>query len=47
MSLRATSEAVAKEILETWFSTSYKPNPEDDTRLRELAEIEADHLPEA
>ena len=46
MSLRSTSEAVAKEILETWFSTSYEPNPEDDTRLRELAEIEVDHIPE-
>jgi ribose 5-phosphate isomerase B len=45
MSLRATSEAVAKEILEAWFSTEYKPNPEDDERLRELAEIEADHFP--
>ncbi len=46
MSLRMTSEAVAKEILEAWFSTEYEPNPEDDARLRELAEIEADHLPE-
>ncbi|MFV1859315.1 MAG: RpiB/LacA/LacB family sugar-phosphate isomerase [Anaerolineales bacterium] len=44
MSLRITSEAVAKEILEAWFSTDYEPNPEDDARLRELAEIEADHL---
>ncbi len=47
ISLRSTSEAVAKEILETWFSTSYEPNSEDDNRLRELAEIEVDHLPEA
>ncbi len=39
----ARAVAVAKEILDTWFSTSYKPNTEDDTRLRELAEIEADH----
>ncbi|MCZ6530712.1 MAG: RpiB/LacA/LacB family sugar-phosphate isomerase [Chloroflexi bacterium] len=46
LSLRTTSEAVAKEILEAWFSTDYEPNPEDDARLRELAEIEADHLPE-
>ena len=46
MSLRTTTEAVAKEILEAWFSTEYEPNPEDDARLRELAEIEAEHLPE-
>lgn len=46
LALRNTSEAVAKEILEAWFSTEYEPNPEDDARLRELAEIEADHLPE-
>ncbi len=46
MSLRTTSEAIAKEILEAWFSTAYKPNPEDDERLRELAEIEAKHRPE-
>lgn len=46
LSLRTTSEAVAKEILEAWFSTTYQPNPEDDARLRELAEIEANHLPE-
>ena len=47
ISLRATSEAVAKEILETWFATDYQPNPEDDARLQELAEIEADYLPES
>ena len=46
LSLRFTSEAVAIEILEAWFSNDYQPNPEDDARLRELAEIEADHLPE-
>ncbi|MFQ5942235.1 MAG: RpiB/LacA/LacB family sugar-phosphate isomerase [Anaerolineales bacterium] len=45
LSLRATSEAIAKEILEAWFSTDYESNPEDDARLRELAEIEADHRP--
>ena len=46
LSLRNTSEAVAKEILEAWFSTDYVPNPEDDACLRELAKIEADNLPE-
>ena len=46
LSLRSTSEAVAIEILEAWFANDYQPNPEDDARLRELSEIEADHLPE-
>ncbi len=42
MSLRSTSEAVAKEILEAWFSSSYKPNREDDQHLADLRAIEAD-----
>lgn len=45
LSLRNTSEAVAKEILEAWFSTAYQPNPEDDAHLRELKALEAEHLP--
>ena len=40
LSLRRASEAVAKEILETWFSTSYKANPEDDAALAELEALE-------
>lgn len=40
MSLRRTSEAVAGEILEAWFGTSYKPNPEDDACLAIIDEIE-------
>lgn len=40
MSLRRTSEAIAKEILEAWFSTRYVPNPEDDACLAQVAEIE-------
>ncbi len=43
LSLRNTSEAVAKEILEAWFSTAYQPNPEDDAHLRELKSLEAEH----
>ena len=43
LSLRKTSEAVAKEILEAWFSAAYQPNPEDDAHLRELEAIESDH----
>ncbi len=41
LSLRNTSEAVAKEILDSWFSTAYQPNPEDDGHLEELRSIEA------
>ena len=33
LSLRLTSQAVAGEILDTWFGTSYQPNPEDDACL--------------
>ena len=43
LSLRNTSEAVAKEILEAWFSAAYQPNPEDDAHLRELEALESDH----
>ena len=42
LSLRSTSEAVAKEILEAWFSAAYQPNPEDDAHLRELEALESD-----
>jgi ribose 5-phosphate isomerase B len=41
LSLRKTSEAVAKEILEAWFSAAYQPNPEDDAHLRELESLES------
>jgi ribose 5-phosphate isomerase B len=40
LSLRRISETIAQEILQTWFSTAYKPNPEDDTCLAQVAEIE-------
>jgi ribose 5-phosphate isomerase B len=30
MSLRATSEVMAMEILDAWFSTEYQPNQEDE-----------------
>ena len=36
MSMRLTSEIVAKEILEAWFSTAYKPNPTDDACLAQI-----------
>ena len=40
MSLRATSEVVAKEILEAWFNTEYQPNEVDDTCLVQVQAIE-------
>ncbi len=40
LSLRKVSEAVTKEILDMWFSTSYKPNETDDACLRIIEEIE-------
>jgi ribose 5-phosphate isomerase B len=43
MSLRHTSEAVAREILDMWFNTRYQPNPEDDAALDSLRTIEALH----
>jgi ribose 5-phosphate isomerase B len=40
LSLRSTSEALAREILEAWFATDYQPNEEDDACLKEVEEIE-------
>lgn len=36
LSLRRTSEAVAKEILNTWFDTSFIPNDTDNACLNQL-----------
>lgn len=44
MSLRATSEVIAKEILEAWFSTEYQPNEEDDACLAQVEAIERKYL---
>ena len=41
LSLRHTAEPVAKEILDSWFSNDYKPNPEDDEALRQIEELES------
>ncbi|MEW6715989.1 MAG: RpiB/LacA/LacB family sugar-phosphate isomerase [Chloroflexota bacterium] len=38
LSLRLTTEALVKEILEAWLNTHYQPNPEDDACL---AQVEA------
>ncbi len=40
MSMRRTSEVVAKEILDMWFATSYQPNDTDDACLRMIDEME-------
>jgi ribose 5-phosphate isomerase B len=41
LSIRRTSEVKAKEILETWFATAYRPNEVDDRCLRQVQELEA------
>jgi ribose 5-phosphate isomerase B len=43
LSLRGTSEALASEILEVWFATDYRPNPEDDACLDEVRRLENDY----
>lgn len=40
MSLRRTSEVMAKEILDKWFETAYQPNEVDDTCLAQVRAIE-------
>jgi ribose 5-phosphate isomerase B len=41
LSLRATSEIVAQEILDAWFSTEYQPNEADNACLAQIEAIEA------
>lgn len=41
MSLRLTSQPVAKEILDSWFSTPYDPN--EEPMIKMLTEIEQKH----
>ncbi len=40
LSLRTTSEPVARDILDAWFSTTYSPNPEDEACLAAVTELE-------
>jgi ribose 5-phosphate isomerase B len=40
LSMRRTSEVVLREILDTWFATSYEPNETDEAYLRLLDELE-------
>ncbi|MEZ4642029.1 MAG: RpiB/LacA/LacB family sugar-phosphate isomerase [Chloroflexota bacterium] len=41
LSIRRTSEVMAREIVDKWFETAYQPNEVDDTCLRQVLEIEA------
>lgn len=40
MSLRTTATPIAREILQVWFSTFYKPNPSDGASLKLLDDLE-------
>ena len=46
LSMRRTSEVIAKEILETWFNTQYEPNPTDDACLALIEELDDARLAE-
>lgn len=40
LSMRATSEVIAKEILDQWFATSYQPNSTDDACLAQMEALD-------
>ncbi|MFN8470832.1 MAG: RpiB/LacA/LacB family sugar-phosphate isomerase [Anaerolineae bacterium] len=40
LSLRATSEAMAKEILNTWFETPYSTDEWNEKQMKRLSELE-------
>jgi ribose 5-phosphate isomerase B len=40
LSIRTTTDALAQEILQTWFATTYHPNPTDDACLTEIASLD-------
>lgn len=44
LSIRRTSEVMAKEILDAWFSHAYQPNETDDTCLAQVAALETQYL---
>ena len=41
LSMRRTSDEIAREILNTWFNSSYQPNTNDDACLASLEELDA------
>ncbi len=47
LSLRATSEAVAKEILDAWFTTALGTDPIDLACVNQVGEIEKKYLRDA
>ena len=40
LSLRLTTQALAEEILKSWFETQYQPNPQDELCLNMLADMD-------
>lgn len=40
LSLRSTTPAIAKEILQAWFATRYQPNEQDDACLAAIRQVE-------
>jgi ribose 5-phosphate isomerase B len=40
LSIRRTSEVMAGEILDSWFSTQYEPNEVDDACLAQVADLD-------
>ena len=44
LSIRRTSEVMAKEILTAWFENAYQPNETDDTCLSQVSAIENRHM---
>jgi ribose 5-phosphate isomerase B len=44
LSIRRTSEVMAKEILDSWFKTEYKPNEVDDACMAQIVEIEKKYM---
>lgn len=43
LSIRRTSEVMAKEILTAWFAHAYQPNEVDNTCLAQVEALEADY----
>tara|TARA_B100000945_G_scaffold275534_1_gene239603 strand:+ start:8763 stop:9230 length:468 start_codon:yes stop_codon:yes gene_type:complete len=44
LSLRKTTDAVAKEVLDMWFKTKYVSNTEDNKAIEEIRQIEKKYM---
>lgn len=44
LSIRRTPEVMAKEILESWFGTTYQPNQDDDRCLFQVDQLEEKYM---